>query len=60
MMMVHVEDIDAHHARAAAEGADVLSGPEDMFWGDRRYEALDLDGHRWHFARRRRRGAPPD
>jgi uncharacterized glyoxalase superfamily protein PhnB len=23
-----------------------------MFWGDRRYEALDLEGHRWHFAER--------
>jgi hypothetical protein len=25
---------------------------EEMFWGDRRYEALDLEGHRWHFAER--------
>jgi uncharacterized glyoxalase superfamily protein PhnB len=24
-----------------------------MFWGDRRYEALDLEGHRWHFGERR-------
>ncbi len=27
-------------------------GLQDMFWGDRRYEALDLEGHRWHFAQR--------
>lgn len=55
MMMVYVDDIDAHHARAVAAGADVLSQPQDMFWGDRRYEALDLEGHRWHFAQRRNR-----
>jgi uncharacterized glyoxalase superfamily protein PhnB len=52
MMMVYVEDVDAHHRRAAAEGAHILSDPQDMFWGDRRYEALDLEGHRWHFAQR--------
>ncbi len=57
MLMVHVDDVDAHHRRAAAEGAQVLSEPEDMVWGDRRYEALDLEGHRWHFAQRRAR--PP-
>jgi len=25
-----------------------------MFWGDRRYEAFDSEGHRWHFAQRLR------
>lgn len=53
MMNVYVEDVDAHHARASAEGARIVSEVEDMFWGERRYEALDLEGHRWHFARRR-------
>ena len=47
---VRVDDIDAHHHRAAAEGARIQSPPEDMLWGDRRYEALDLEGHRWRFA----------
>jgi uncharacterized glyoxalase superfamily protein PhnB len=28
-----------------------------MFWGDRRYEAVDLEGHRWHFAQRRHQRA---
>jgi uncharacterized glyoxalase superfamily protein PhnB len=62
MMMVYVDDVDAHHAHAVAHGTNVLSEPEDMFWGDRRYEALDLEGHRWHFAQRRprRTGAAPD
>lgn len=53
MMMVDVNDADAHHRRAAAEGARIESEPQDMLWGDRRYEALDLDGHRWYFAQRR-------
>jgi len=22
---------------------------QDQPWGDRRYEALDLEGHRWYF-----------
>jgi uncharacterized glyoxalase superfamily protein PhnB len=49
---VYVHDIDAHYHRAEAEGAQIVTPLEDMFWGDRRYEALDLEGHRWHFAER--------
>jgi uncharacterized glyoxalase superfamily protein PhnB len=55
MVNVYVGDVDAHHRRAAAEGARIESEPQDMLWGDRRYEALDLEGHRWHFAQRRPR-----
>jgi PhnB protein len=52
MVNVYVADIDAHYERAKAEGADIVMELEDMFWGDRRYEVLDLEGHRWHFAER--------
>jgi PhnB protein len=52
MVNVYVPDIDAHHRRAESEGARIVTPLEDMFWGDRRYEALDLEGHRWHFAER--------
>jgi uncharacterized glyoxalase superfamily protein PhnB len=52
MVNVYVEDVDAHHRRAVAEGAVVVAELEDMFWGDRRYEALDAEGHRWHFGER--------
>jgi PhnB protein len=52
MVNAYVHDIDAHYRRAEAEGARVVTPLEDMFWGDRRYEALDLEGHRWHFAER--------
>jgi uncharacterized glyoxalase superfamily protein PhnB len=52
MVNVYIIDIDSHYERAVSEGARVVMGLEDMFWGDRRYEALDLEGHRWHFAER--------
>ncbi len=52
MVNVYVHDIDAHYTRAKAEGARIVMELEDMFWGDRRYEALDPEGQRWHFAQR--------
>ena len=52
MVNAYVHGIDAHHRRAEAEGARIVMPLEDMFWGDRRYEALDSEGHRWHFAER--------
>jgi RNA polymerase sigma-70 factor (ECF subfamily) len=46
---VEIDDADAHAARAAKEGAEITTGPEDTYSGARRYEATDLEGHRWHF-----------
>jgi uncharacterized glyoxalase superfamily protein PhnB len=65
MMNVYVHDIDAHHAHAVAEGAEVTLGLDDAFYGERRYEATDLEGHRWHFGERfhdirARGGRPPE
>jgi PhnB protein len=51
-MMVYVDDIDAQYAHAEAEGADITMPLQDAFYGERRYEATDLEGHRWHFAER--------
>jgi uncharacterized glyoxalase superfamily protein PhnB len=45
-----VDDVDAHHARARAAGARILSEPEDSDFGDRHYRVEDLEGHRWMFA----------
>jgi PhnB protein len=52
MMMVYVHDIDTHYAHAVAEGADVTMEIQDAFYGERRYEATDPEGHRWHFGER--------
>jgi len=51
-MMVYVDDIDAQYAHAVAEGANITMPIQDAFYGERRYEATDLEGHRWHFAER--------
>jgi uncharacterized glyoxalase superfamily protein PhnB len=49
MLNVSVEDVDAHHERAVAEGALITMDLDDAFYGERRYEAEDPEGNRWHF-----------
>lgn len=44
-----VADVDAHHARAAAAGAEVVYGPEDQEYGGRLYSCRDPEGHLWSF-----------
>ncbi len=50
MVMVYVDEVDKHYARAKEAGAQIVMALEDQPWGDRRYEALDVEGHRWYFA----------
>ena len=50
MVNVYVRDVDAHYVHAVEEGADVTMALRDALYGDRVYEATDLEGHRWHFA----------
>lgn len=64
-LQVRVHDIDSHYEKAVAEGADITMPLEDAFYGERRYEASDLEGHRWHFSEsfsaiRARGGEAPD
>src|SRR5918997_1782871 len=49
MINVTVNDIDSHYEVACAEGATITMPIEDAFYGFRRYEADDLEGHHWHF-----------
>ena len=51
-VFVEVDDLDAHHARAVAQGAIVVRPPEDAGVGFRIYTAEDLEGHRWMFGQR--------
>ncbi|SLN61241.1 Glyoxalase-like domain protein [Roseivivax jejudonensis] len=44
-----VDDVDMHHATAAARGADIVYPPEDTEFGTRRYRARDPEGHEWSF-----------
>ena len=48
-IMVRVEDVQAHCARARAAGATIVDEPTDHMYGERQYSAEDLAGHRWTF-----------
>ena len=50
-VLVYVDDLDRHLARAKAAGATILSDIEEGPPG-RRYRAEDLEGHRWFFFER--------
>ena len=47
-VLVSVDDLDRHFARAKSAGATILSEIEEGPPG-RRYRAEDLEGHRWFF-----------
>jgi uncharacterized glyoxalase superfamily protein PhnB len=62
-LMVFVDDVEAHCARARAHGAALFQelsvsdyGPE--YWSDRSYGAIDCEGHHWWFCQRLRTGNP--
>ncbi|MFE3516597.1 VOC family protein [Streptomyces sp. NPDC059166] len=46
---VVVEDVDAHHARAAGHGVEILMPPTDQDYGSRDYTARDAEGNVWSF-----------
>jgi uncharacterized glyoxalase superfamily protein PhnB len=48
-VLVYVEDVDAHFARAKAADATILSPVEESGEGGKRYRAEDVEGHRWMF-----------
>lgn len=43
------DGIDAHCERARTAGAVIVEEPVDEFYGDRKYRALDPEGHCWMF-----------
>jgi uncharacterized glyoxalase superfamily protein PhnB len=49
-VMVRVEDVDAHCARARTHGARITMEPQDHVYGERQYTAEDPAGHRWTFS----------
>lgn len=49
-LYVFVDNIDAHYERAKAAGAVINRDIADQWWGDRCYECIDPEGHRWKFA----------
>ncbi|MFJ8126934.1 VOC family protein [Streptomyces hydrogenans] len=46
---VRVRDVDEHHARAVAHGAEIVMPPTDQEYGSRDYMAKDAEGNVWSF-----------
>ena len=52
MLVVYVDEIDHHYARSVEQGGKIVLEINNAPWGDRRYEVLDCEGHRWGFHQR--------
>jgi uncharacterized glyoxalase superfamily protein PhnB len=46
---VCLDDVDGHHARARAAGAEIVRPLQDTEYGSREYTARDREGHLWSF-----------
>jgi uncharacterized glyoxalase superfamily protein PhnB len=49
-LYVLVDEVDAHHDRARAAGAEITEELNDLPFGHRRYGCVDPQGHEWFFA----------
>lgn len=49
-VMLRLEDVDVHYARAKRRGARIRDTPTDYPYGERQYSAVDLAGHSWTFS----------
>jgi len=50
LVHIYVDDVNAHFERAKAAGAEIVMEPTDQEYGDRRYDAMDPEGHFWSFS----------
>jgi uncharacterized glyoxalase superfamily protein PhnB len=57
---VIVDDVDTHYERAKAAGVEIREQPADQAYGERRYIAIDHEGHYWFFSQPTREVAPED
>ena len=48
-LCVHVDDPDAHYARATGAGAEIIQDLKNEDYGSRGYLARDPEGHQWYF-----------
>jgi uncharacterized glyoxalase superfamily protein PhnB len=56
-IMLYVDDVESHCARARAAGADITYAPKvsdygEDYWVDKSYQCVDLEGHAWWFCER--------
>jgi uncharacterized glyoxalase superfamily protein PhnB len=59
-VLVYVDDVDAHFARAKEAGATILSELVDVEVGVRQYRVEDPEGHRWMFVQQIAQVAPEE
>jgi uncharacterized glyoxalase superfamily protein PhnB len=57
-LFVFVDDVDGHCETARAAGAEIVREPEDSYYGQRVYGALDPEGHRWFFGQKTKESGP--
>jgi uncharacterized glyoxalase superfamily protein PhnB len=50
--VLHVDDVDAFHARLIEAGYEPEMAPSDAPWGERYFHILDPDGHEVSLAKR--------
>lgn len=50
---IYVPDVDAHYNHAKQNEAKITMPLDDMFWGDRMYQAECINGYMWSFATRK-------
>jgi catechol 2,3-dioxygenase-like lactoylglutathione lyase family enzyme len=50
-VILYVDDVDALHGRALAQGLRPEAAPRDAPWGERYFHLVDPDGHELSFAR---------
>ena len=55
-----VEDVDALCERARDAGAEITEEPADQEYGERRFSAVDPEGHKWFVAQPIREVAPEE
>ena len=49
VLYLPVDEVDAHHERAVAAGAEIVYGLTDQPYGSREYAARDPEGNIWSF-----------
>jgi len=59
-LFCYVDDVDGHCDHATKAGAQIVSLPEQKFWGDLSYDVLDIEGYLWSFRRNTKDVILPD
>lgn len=49
-LYIYVADVDKHYQHCKQAGGKVIMPVDNMFWGDRMYQAQCLNGYMWSFA----------